>query len=182
MARGLRTRFTFDVADEMMAVWSPDGSRVVFNSRRKGNLDLYLKEATGAGAEQPLLSDNRINLYPADWSADGRHLLVLHGKCQCRDRQRHLDFAARRDGGRRLAEGRKPMAVLKTEFNETFSRFSPDGRWVTYQSNEVPDAWKLSCRRFRTGGKCGESPPPAAPGPVGGATAKKYFSCPRTIP
>lgn len=56
VSRGLRTRFTFDPADELASVWSPDGSRIVFNSRRKGHLDLYQKASSGAGSEDVLLA------------------------------------------------------------------------------------------------------------------------------
>ncbi len=37
VARGIRTRFTFDPAAKRSAIWSPDGSRIVFNSDRKGH-------------------------------------------------------------------------------------------------------------------------------------------------
>jgi dipeptidyl aminopeptidase/acylaminoacyl peptidase len=43
IARGLRTRFTFEPANESTATWSPDGTRIVFNSQRKGSFDLYAK-------------------------------------------------------------------------------------------------------------------------------------------
>jgi len=55
--RGLRTRFTFDPADEYSGVWSPDGIDIVFNSRRKGRLDLYRKAASGSGGEDLVLAD-----------------------------------------------------------------------------------------------------------------------------
>jgi len=35
-----------------------------------------------------------------------------------------------------LSEDRKPRALLQTPFNELDGRFSPDGRWVAYRSNE----------------------------------------------
>src|SRR5262249_51332740 len=55
--RNLRTRFTFNAADELVSIWSPDGSRVVYNSRRNGKLDLYVKASSGAGTEELLLED-----------------------------------------------------------------------------------------------------------------------------
>jgi Tol biopolymer transport system component len=33
-------------------------------------------------------------------------------------------------------EGGKPWHWLKTQFNETFGKFSPDGEWIAYPSNE----------------------------------------------
>jgi len=120
VARGLRTRFTFDPADELPAIWSPDGSKVIFNSRRKGPLDLYQKASDGSGTEALLLEDNS-DKYPLSWSADGRLILF-------------------RAGGDvfvlPLSGERKPMPYLQTQFNEGDSQFSPDGRWVAYASNE----------------------------------------------
>ncbi len=55
---GLPTRFTFDAAADVAPVWSPDGSRVAFSSSRQGNLDLYQKASSGAGAEEVLLADD----------------------------------------------------------------------------------------------------------------------------
>ena len=35
-----------------------------------------------------------------------------------------------------LSGDRKPVALLKTTFDERYPQFSPDGRWIAYQSNE----------------------------------------------
>ncbi|MSO84284.1 MAG: hypothetical protein EXQ53_13490 [Acidobacteria bacterium] len=54
--------------------WSPDGSRIVFQSNRKGPLDIYEKSTDGAGAEALLLETSESkNLH--DWSRDGRFSL-----------------------------------------------------------------------------------------------------------
>ena len=71
---GLPTRFTFDAAADVQPVWSPDGSRIAFSSSRQGNLDLYQKASSGAGAEELLLADDG-NSIPTSWSPDGRFLL-----------------------------------------------------------------------------------------------------------
>src|SRR5262249_46229038 len=76
LARGLRSRFTFDAADETTAAWSPDGSRIAFNSRAKGHFDLYVKASNGSGREEPLLID-AIDKYPTGWSPDGRFLIYV---------------------------------------------------------------------------------------------------------
>jgi Tol biopolymer transport system component len=74
VAREIKNRFTFEPADELVLIWSPDGKRVVFNSRRKGHLDLYQKAADGSGTEEVLFEDN-LQKYPVSWSADGKFLL-----------------------------------------------------------------------------------------------------------
>jgi hypothetical protein len=124
VARGLRTRFTFDAAEESAPVWSPDGSRVVFNSRRKGHLDLYQKASSGAGAEEELLADD-FDKYPVDWSPDGR--FILFGVYPPRAGEFWV---------LPLFGDRKPFPFLQTKLGEAPGRFSPDGRWIAYASNE----------------------------------------------
>jgi dipeptidyl aminopeptidase/acylaminoacyl peptidase len=124
VARGLRTRFTFDPTDDWSVVWSPDGSRVVFNSRRKGALDFYQKTSSGAGADEELLVDSN-EKYPLAWSRDGRYIL----------------YGVRGSGGfdlwvLPLSGDRKPVPFVQTPFNEIPALFSPDGRWIAYGSNE----------------------------------------------
>ncbi len=123
---GTRTsRFTFDAAQDRDPIWSPDGSRFAFNSNRKGQRDLYQKPSSGAGAEEFLLESSQIKV-ATDWSADGRFLLY-----ESQDPQTDRDLWVLP-----LTGERKPWVCLKTNFGERFGRFSPDGRWVAYLSNE----------------------------------------------
>jgi hypothetical protein len=125
IGRGLRTRFTFDTSDDRDPIWSPDGTRVVFNSNRKLHYDLYQKAASGAGGEDVLFNDN-LDKIPVSWSSDGRFILyTVSGKATGFDL-----FVVP------LAGDRKPVPFLNTKFNETSGQFSPDGRWVAYQSDE----------------------------------------------
>jgi Tol biopolymer transport system component len=128
VARGLRTRFTFDPADEFTSVWSPDGSRVVFNSRRKGHLDLFQKASSGAGTEEVLLEDN-VDKYPESWSPDGRFILYATGGSTTSTTGSDLFVLP-------LSGDRKPFPFLNTQFNEGQGQFSPDGRWIAYRSDE----------------------------------------------
>src|SRR5262249_19005234 len=74
VARGSRTRLTFQ-GNVVSPVWSPDGNRIAFAERRgNGPLDLYIKDASGVGQEELLVSDNQDKAI-ADWSPDGRYIL-----------------------------------------------------------------------------------------------------------
>ena len=74
LARGTLTRFTFDPALDLSPIWSPDGSRIIFASDRDGTPNLYLKAASGAGNDEPLLKSDHRKI-PFDWSADGKFIL-----------------------------------------------------------------------------------------------------------
>ena len=54
LAKTLKTRFTFDPAEDRYPVWSPDGSGVVFSSLREGTVNLYSKPSNGATNEEVL--------------------------------------------------------------------------------------------------------------------------------
>ena len=138
--RGLRTRFTFDPANEFASVWSPDGSRVIFNSIRKGTMDLYQKPSSGAGAEELLLED-KLSKFPLSWSPDGRSILFRSTGGPTADDLFILPLSADSSAGSlrgsgQAEQGRKPVPFMATQFGETSGQFSPDGRWIAYRSNE----------------------------------------------
>ena len=121
-SRGASTRLTFDPGLDWFAVWSPDGSRIVFSSDRDGPNNLYQKASSGAGNEEALLKSNETK-YADDWSPDGRFLAYGLG----------------REAGLWLlpltGDDRKPRPYLETESGSQ-ARFSPDGRYVAYTSNQ----------------------------------------------
>jgi eukaryotic-like serine/threonine-protein kinase len=125
LGRRVTSRFTFDPANDIAPVWSPDGRQIAFASSRKGSAGLFLKDAAGAGAEEALLADAMPN-YPLSWSADGRFLLFVKVGGSVRGDLWVLP----------LSGDRKPFAFLTTPFREIRGRFSPNGRWIAYQSDE----------------------------------------------
>jgi Tol biopolymer transport system component len=108
------------------AVWSPSDDRIVFASRRSGRMDLYEAHAADpAGAERVLYAD-KLDKFPTSWSPDGRYLLFQ---------------AVSLDTGADvwvlpLTGERTPRPMIKTPANERQARFSPDGHWVAYTSDE----------------------------------------------
>jgi len=126
--RGVETRLTSVPGSNAGAVWSPDGSRVAFQSNRKHQADVYVRRADGTGADEPVTDEDGQKI-PMDWSADGRFLTI---------------FDREPAGGRLvgisaipLAGDRKPLAVVP-RFTDNIGgvRLSPDGRWLVYDTTE----------------------------------------------
>jgi serine/threonine protein kinase len=134
-ARASQTRFTSHAAPDRSPVWSPDGGQIVFTSIREGGtLDLYSKPSNGAREETPLLQMPG-GEYPQDWSTDGRSLLVTHRPEGASVSDLYVLPIESGTNGSTLTAG-KPTPYLATPFNEIQSKFSPDGRWVVYTSDE----------------------------------------------
>ena len=126
IARRINTRFTFDKAVDIVPHFSPDGSSVVFSSNRNKNFKIYLKNSNGT-EEEKLVYESPVGVFVVDWSADGRFLLIQQesgGKTG-----RDLVILP-------LAGDRKPVMFVQSEFRDELARFSPDMRWISYQSNE----------------------------------------------
>jgi Tol biopolymer transport system component len=118
-------RITFDAAVDRYPIWSADGTKIVFDSTRKGVRDLYQKVLDNTDAEQVLLGTAK-NKVAADWSPDGRYVSYV-------ETDPHAAF----DIWMLPLDGdRKPFVFLKTPFDERRAVFSPNGRWVAYHSNE----------------------------------------------
>jgi Tol biopolymer transport system component len=124
LRRGM-TRLTFDAAS-LFPVWSTDGMRIAFVSNRTGVYDVYLKPTNGSGAEERLVTSPHHKV-PQDWSADGRWLLYYEIHPTAGRDLWALDMTS---------PDRTPRVVANTPAEERLAEFSPDGRWVAYQTNE----------------------------------------------
>jgi serine/threonine protein kinase/Tol biopolymer transport system component len=125
MSRGTLTRLT--VEDSGYPNWSPDGTRISFQSGRVGLLDLYTKVVGSGGPDEVLFASKEAKNLD-DWSPDGKYILFsTQSPTTARD-----VWAVPVDGA-----DRKPFPVAQTAAEETNGRFSPDGKWVAYQSDET---------------------------------------------
>jgi eukaryotic-like serine/threonine-protein kinase len=136
LQRGAAKRLTFDPAVDSTPVFSPDGKEILFSSSRAHVFRLYVKDADGAQEEKliPLDASNNNNLYPSDWSRDGKSILYT--------RATELWAAQVPDWkARPVVQG---AGTLKN------GQFSPDGRWVAYASNES-GRWEVYVTSFPDG-------------------------------
>jgi Tol biopolymer transport system component len=138
--RGLLDRVTSDGAGNGFPVWAPDGTQIVFSKAVSGRSHLYRKSIGRAGNEELLLAAAGTN-NPSDWSRDGHFLLV-----------RHTDAGSLPDiWALPIAGDRKPLPVVQTNFQERDAQFSPDGKWIAYQSDESGQ-FEIYVQRFPEGG------------------------------
>jgi len=126
LLRGTKTRLTFDPADDLDSIWSPDGKQIIFTSNRSGQRNLYQQPADGSGSVQLLLGGKDGQENAEDWSRDGKYLMYNY---QLSNVVPHL-FVLPLNGDR------KPAPFVNTGFRTSEGQFSPNGRWVAYRSVE----------------------------------------------
>ncbi len=123
--RGLLSRLTFHVGDGT-AIWSPDGSRIVFASTQKGPYpDLYSIPYNRADEDELLLEAGEA-VWPNDWSRDGKYIVYEENDPKFRSDLWVLPMQG----------DRKPVVFLDSEFNESQAQISPDAKWIAYSSDE----------------------------------------------
>ena len=121
VANGKLLRLTEDPALDVFPVWSADSATVYFGSNRLGPFELYEKPITGNVPEK-LVMQTRATRPLRDASRDGRFLLY----------KTSADIAAVQLDGNPRGE----FPVIQTPGIEDWPQFSPDTKWVAFQSDE----------------------------------------------
>jgi len=132
LTRDTATRFAFGPNDDSAGVWSPDGKRISYFSCCEGTstaqvmATLRVKDVSDTGKGQtPLGPGFQV---PNDWSPDGRFILFtqsIGGSSTANIWILPTDGSA------------QPTFFRKSQFTEGDARFSPDGRWVAFDSEET---------------------------------------------
>jgi serine/threonine protein kinase/Tol biopolymer transport system component len=136
------TRLTSDPASDIAPIWSPNGSVIAFSSDRNGPPNLYLKPPNSVHSEEPLLEQTANGKTPQDWSSDGRFLLYAETNPKTGNDLWALPMSGAnaspsgRSGQEMTGNDREPIVIANTKFEEVDGQFSPDVRWVAYQTNE----------------------------------------------
>jgi serine/threonine-protein kinase len=119
LSRDVATRLTFDAGLDGPGVWSPDGKWIAFASARDAQgLNLYRKPADGSG-EVERLTEIIGDQFISDWSVNDELIFAQGNDLWVHD----------------LATGESSV-YLESPFNTTEAAFSPDARFVAYQSDE----------------------------------------------
>jgi Tol biopolymer transport system component len=127
LIRGLKQRFTFE-GDNRLPIWSPDGSSIIWRLVKQ-KVSLMRRPSNLSAPPQEVFSSSGI--YTAtSWAPDQKSMLITAGSTSSKTRNDILVLPLDGSGPA------QPRPFLQTEFNEGSARFSPDGKWVAYQSDE----------------------------------------------
>jgi serine/threonine protein kinase len=121
LARGVRTRLTFGPVSNALPRWSRDGKWIYYASLRNGHYSVFRRLADGSSDEESVFTTDH-DVLATDVSPDGKIVLLNDG-----DGSKASAWALP------LAEPRKPWKLVD---NGLYAAFSPDGRYVVYQSQE----------------------------------------------
>jgi len=101
--------------------WSPDGSKIVFRSRRDGNAEIYVMNADGSNRTR--LTDNSVADFSPSWSPDGSQIAFTSG----------------RDGNNEIyvmnADGSNPENITNNPAEDSYPSWSPDGSQIAFTSD-----------------------------------------------
>jgi Tol biopolymer transport system component/predicted Ser/Thr protein kinase len=128
-ARGPRTLVTLGSKVGGFPAWSADGKQIYFTSNTNGPFDIFVKTADSSDSEQPLVTfeKGQFGAVFLATSPDGKYLAYAT-----------LDPATKQDiytvG---LSGDHRPQPFLQSPANESAPAFSPDGKWLAYESDQT---------------------------------------------
>jgi Tol biopolymer transport system component len=129
---GTPVQLTDSEGDDRAPVYSPDGSRILFDSTRDGNTEIYVMRADGS--EQRRLTDDDGEDWGATWSPDGSQIA----------------FNSDRTGAMEIyvmaADGKDVRRLTTDELSDTSPSWSPDGSRIAYLRNDrfgIGQIWSM---------------------------------------
>lgn len=125
LVRGTLTRLTASALNPYQ-IWTPDGKRVTLRSALGNRFDLDWMPTNGSGVAEHLTTGQGLPI-PGSWSPNGQVLAYSE-----QNPTTGWDIWVLK-----LEGDRKPRLFLQTPANEDAPIFSPDGRWLAYQSDET---------------------------------------------
>ena len=132
--RGIPRRLTGEPTPEIAPVWLPDGGSILFSkvlstpstSDIPSGFALHVKPTAIDGEATPLLNTRTPYSIAMDYSRDGGYVLYRSSAVK----SQWDIWAAPMKGDQ------APFPVMQSQFDERTAGFSPDARWIAYESNE----------------------------------------------
>jgi len=131
LERETTSRLTFS-GHSSVPVWAPDSTHIAFQTTGN-NLSISWLRSDGAGEPQRLLESTNV-VVPWSLSADGRWLAYFESNPETGYDIWTLPLDMTDPDHPKPG---KPELFLRTPANENVPRFSPDGRWIAYRSDET---------------------------------------------
>ncbi len=132
------SRFTFDPAEEVTAVWSRDGKTLAYRSAggSVGYGSILVKPATGLEREKQVFRvQNSDDIIPNSWAPGDQQILCTHKGLNTD----HLELVP--------LSGGNPTPFQASSANLSNGQISPDGKWVAYASDESGN-WEIYVTTF----------------------------------
>ena len=126
LTRGTRSRFAAENNNQVWPTWSPDGQWIAYGADSGGTFQSMRRRADGRGPAEHLGEVMKDNNSVVTWSPDGRYALA---QTYSGGSNWNVDLID-------LQNGQKRTPLLHSAFNEQHPRISPNGQWLTYDSNE----------------------------------------------
>jgi Tol biopolymer transport system component len=160
MDRGTLTRLTSEW-DNAAPVWDPSGREIAVTSARASSYNLYKLTVDGGGKAERLAASHYAQI-PTSWSPDGA-VLAFH---ELRAETGADVFL--------LSSSDDPEPFLTGRADERFAAFSPNGRWIAYQSDET-GRHEIYVRRYPGGGSLRQVSTDGGAYPVWNPNGKELF-------
>ena len=140
--RGIPNRITSNEGIDTCAVFSFDGNRIFFSSNRKGIFDLYEISSYGTDkAELLMKKSSSLDKIPNDCSSE----FLLYTQIDEKTAKRDICVLP-------LSREQEPSRCSTTPFDERNPQFSPDGKWVAYESDES-GRYEIYVKKFPDGSR-----------------------------
>ena len=111
-------------------VWAPDSKTLGFLHSYVGNIPQVRIRGVAENDAEEALAPSGFQM-PTDWSPDGRFIAFANTGISRLASETQSDVLVID-----LAHGRQVIPLLSTRFHEANAAFSPDGKWLTFTSNE----------------------------------------------
>ena len=164
LTRETLARLTFGTTGSLNPAWTPDSKRVAFQAGSPSNLFGQLADGSWK-AER--LAAREYRDAPNSWSPDGKVLAFTETSPITA-----MDIMI-------LPSDGKARPFLQTPFNEGAARFSPDGHWLAYVSDES-GRYEIYVQPYPGPGEKWQVSTDGARSPYGTPTVASYFTAKAT--